>query len=433
MTQPDLSVVIPSYQHAEMLDLTLGALARQSHSAFEVLVMDDDSTDGTAEVCARHAEVLDLHLHVSKAEMKSPSRARDEGARLARGSVIAFLDCGIVVPSGYVAAHLRFHRDRTGQVGVGMCHGHSPETEQGSEWADLLGVLSVDDSGSAITSRPGMADVRYELPDLTGLRMPWVWAWSGNISMPKDAYLVSGGFDTSRSYGYEDSDLAYRMHLRGNAFTFVEDGWGIHYPHPRKPAEELEAASFAGWWKTYTSYRSLALEIERFSKRNETPGESELRHLNCMERLHTYLGELGEACAKRGPLPERALPAADERSLLIGGSVGNAEAFTYTTLLSSRVESTGDLWPCAGVIVPLPDDSLDVVVVSEVWKWLSAPQGADRVDMFDMMIADLRRVATRAVFLDAPDGVSPAGTWSVSLAMLHQACSRAGLSYEVVR
>ncbi|MBV7245824.1 glycosyltransferase family 2 protein [Streptomyces sp. MW-W600-10] len=430
MPTPDLTVVIPSYQHADMLALTLGTLAEQTHKNFRVLVMDDDSTDNTSEVCASYASRLDLVLHVSRADPKSPSRARDEGARLAESPLVAFLDCGILVPSGYVAAHIAFHAAAPGCVGVGMCHGHTPEVDQGDDWSSALAVLSVDDALGPIEKDPSMADVRWEFPALRDLRMPWVWGWSGNISMEMSSYTAAGGFDTSRTYGYEDSDLAYRLHLRGNGFDFVEGGWGVHYPHPRRPADELEAANFAGWWKTYTTHRSLALEIERYSNRNEGPGDKEILHLERIEELYQYLNTLGDGCAALPPVPRAALPRDGEKSLLIGGKVGTV-GFDGVTLVSETAAATPEYWSCAGVIIPLPDGALDVVVVSDVWRWLAHPAGGPQTGLLEMMIAEIYRVSNRAIFIDSPGDMPFPGRQPVSKRQLEQLCSAAGLAYTI--
>ncbi|UNO39351.1 glycosyltransferase family A protein [Streptomyces sp. MST-110588] len=432
MPAPDLTVVIPSYQHAGMLDLTLGTLAGQSHRNFKVLVMDDDSQDGTDQVCSRYRDLLDLELHVSTAEPKSPSRARDEGSRLATSPVIAFLDCGILVPSGYVAAHLAFHRAGAGRIGVGMCHGHSPGTEQGDDWARLLARLSVDESTGAIEENREMADVRWRLPALTDLRMPWVWGWSGNLSLERSAYMEAGGFDASRTYGYEDSDLAYRLHIAGKSFHFVQDGWGIHYPHPRKPAEELAAADFAGWWKSYTAHRSLALEVERYSNRNETPGDPVLLHLHRMEELLPYLNALGDGCARLPDVPREAAAGDAPSSLLIGGKVTDAGRFGQVTLFSEAAVSTDSLWSCAGIIIPLPEDSLDLVVVGDVWRWLAHPAAGPRVGLLDMLVSEVRRVARRAVFVHSAGPMPFPGRARVSPEELRRVCAEHGLPYTLI-
>jgi glycosyltransferase involved in cell wall biosynthesis len=51
-TRPRMSIVIPHYNHADLLPEALDAIARQSMSPFEVVVVDDGSTDGSAVLLA---------------------------------------------------------------------------------------------------------------------------------------------------------------------------------------------------------------------------------------------------------------------------------------------------------------------------------------------------------------------------------------------
>ena len=55
---PDVSVVVPTYQRATLLGASLESLLAQDGVAFEVVVVDDGSTDGTAELLATCADAL---------------------------------------------------------------------------------------------------------------------------------------------------------------------------------------------------------------------------------------------------------------------------------------------------------------------------------------------------------------------------------------
>src|SRR4051794_27416912 len=106
---PRLSVVIPSYDRREALGRCLEALGRQTAdpSAFEVVVVLDGSTDGSAEMLAglrpRHA------LRVERKANGGVASARNRGLELAAAPVVLFLDDDIVATPGLVEAHLRAH------------------------------------------------------------------------------------------------------------------------------------------------------------------------------------------------------------------------------------------------------------------------------------------------------------------------------------
>src|SRR5579871_3087260 len=89
-----LSVVIPTYNRKESLRRTLDGLARQTYpfSEFEVVVVSDGSTDGTAEMLAQYMQTAPYALCAITQANGGPSRARNRGIREARYDVIVFLD-----------------------------------------------------------------------------------------------------------------------------------------------------------------------------------------------------------------------------------------------------------------------------------------------------------------------------------------------------
>jgi glycosyltransferase involved in cell wall biosynthesis len=87
---PPVSVVIPTYNRAPLLARSLRSVLGQSYGEFEVIVVDDGSTDGTAGVVAGFD---DPRLrYVALARNAGAAAARNVGIRLARGKFLAFQD-----------------------------------------------------------------------------------------------------------------------------------------------------------------------------------------------------------------------------------------------------------------------------------------------------------------------------------------------------
>ena len=82
------SVVIPTYNRAALLGRTLDSLWRQSCTDFEVIVVDDGSTDGTLD----YLTTLGGRVQVVTQPNQGPGAARNLGAENARGEYLAFLD-----------------------------------------------------------------------------------------------------------------------------------------------------------------------------------------------------------------------------------------------------------------------------------------------------------------------------------------------------
>jgi glycosyltransferase involved in cell wall biosynthesis len=83
-----VSVIIPTYNRADTVAASVESALNQSYPDIEVIVVDDGSTDGTAEALAGHRG----RITVIHQENAGPSAARNRGAAAAKGEIIAFLD-----------------------------------------------------------------------------------------------------------------------------------------------------------------------------------------------------------------------------------------------------------------------------------------------------------------------------------------------------
>jgi glycosyltransferase involved in cell wall biosynthesis len=87
---PRVSVVVPTYNEATYVDRLLEALARQNFNDFEVIVSDAESKDGIDKVAQDFDKKLELRLVESPPQ--GPGAGRNEGAKVARGEWLLFLD-----------------------------------------------------------------------------------------------------------------------------------------------------------------------------------------------------------------------------------------------------------------------------------------------------------------------------------------------------
>jgi hypothetical protein len=81
-----ITVVVPVHDGERYLAETLASIAAQTVPAGEILVVDDASTDGSAEIATR------LGARVERVEVRDPDRARAMGVELAANELIAFCD-----------------------------------------------------------------------------------------------------------------------------------------------------------------------------------------------------------------------------------------------------------------------------------------------------------------------------------------------------
>lgn len=91
--KPFISVVIPTYQHAQSLPACLDAVLAQSYPNIEVIIVDDGSTDNTAEVVKPY---LDRVRYVHQ-ENAGSNPARNRGRREAKGEYLIFCDADVIM------------------------------------------------------------------------------------------------------------------------------------------------------------------------------------------------------------------------------------------------------------------------------------------------------------------------------------------------
>jgi glycosyltransferase involved in cell wall biosynthesis len=89
-----VSVVIPLFELADYVGEAIDSLLAQTRPIFEIIVVDDGSTDGGAEIAESYGAIV----RVVRQEHKGIGAARNHGARIATGDLITFLDADDVVP-----------------------------------------------------------------------------------------------------------------------------------------------------------------------------------------------------------------------------------------------------------------------------------------------------------------------------------------------
>lgn len=233
----DLSVVVPTYNQAELLRHCLGSLVNQTlhPDMYEVLVVDDGSTDETGQVLEEfRGRITPLRLPANRGR----SAARNAGIAAARGWLIVFVDSDIVVRQDFLHRHLSMHR-REGR-----------------------GVLS---RGPVVLVRSAA--------EASGARIPWIatspaYLDTANAAVDKTDLLRAGGFDESfPGYGWEDFELGMRLKRLGVRRVFSRQAAAFHVqPAPRWEAigellgrEEARARSAVYFFRKFPMFETRLL------------------------------------------------------------------------------------------------------------------------------------------------------------------------------
>lgn len=103
MPDPTISVIIPTYQHAKELPDCLASIFRQSFSDFEVIVVNDGSTDNTPEVLGPYMD----RIRLVNQENRGANAARNRGFEESGGEYLLFCDADIVMKEDMLEVMLK--------------------------------------------------------------------------------------------------------------------------------------------------------------------------------------------------------------------------------------------------------------------------------------------------------------------------------------
>ncbi|QFZ18878.1 glycosyltransferase [Saccharothrix syringae] len=245
------TVIVPTYNREGLLRLTLASLAAQDlhRDRFEVLVVDDGSTDGTANAVREFDDRVDLRYFHQPDEGFRVARARNVGIRHARNEICVFVDSGVLLHSTSLSAHVTAHEATPEPLAL---NGYVYCFNLGNEDARLIRkAVDTDDVDSTIESmaRTGAwPDVREPFytrysDDFGHLPAPWLMYWTCHASARTEQVRAVGMFDEAfRQWGGEDLDLAYRLHRDGARFGVDRAARSLHYPHDKDHGDNSRSA-----------------------------------------------------------------------------------------------------------------------------------------------------------------------------------------------
>jgi glycosyltransferase involved in cell wall biosynthesis len=205
---PELSVVIATHNRRDLLQRCLASLAEQTAdpASFEVIVADDGSEDGTAEMA--EAFKAPYPLRVLRLAKGGHAAAQNAALQAARGEACLLLDDDVVASPELVEGHIEGHRKNPRAIGIGAL------TQQ---------PVAVEDWYAHAYAR-GWAEHYDELADREAR---WSDCYGANLSFPREAIREIGGVSTDIPSA-KDFDLALRLRRGGCTPVFLPRAHGVH-------------------------------------------------------------------------------------------------------------------------------------------------------------------------------------------------------------
>lgn len=223
------TVIVPVYNGARVIDRCLDALAQQtiSPTEFEVIIVDDGSTDGTA---ARVAEWAGRHSCVDvsllRQQQAGPASARNRGALAARGPILLFTDADCRPIPGWMATLLAAF--------------DVPDPPAG-----LMGAYRIDQT--ALASRFAQIEFEDRYARMSrGQYIDLIATYSA--AFRRDLFLAEGGFNPSYPNN-EDVEFSYRLSEQGYQMRFVPEAQ-VYHLHADTWRRYALLKTGRGYWRT---------------------------------------------------------------------------------------------------------------------------------------------------------------------------------------
>ena len=237
---PRVTVVVPTLNRRDTLERVLPSLAAQTirPGAFEILLCDSGSDDGTSDLVERLALP---NLRVVRSDGCSRAGARNLGIRCAAAPLVLFNDADIIAGPELVERHVEAHARRPASAIVGC-------------------EVRVDSLDEYEAVRAGRRPQRTLHPAWKH-RLSWYFFLTGNASAARDALVGAGMFDERfTTYGHEDLDLGYRLQQTGLRIRYEATAVSYHW-HPETLESRLEkmASSGRATIRLYRKYRDARI------------------------------------------------------------------------------------------------------------------------------------------------------------------------------
>ena len=212
-----VSVVIPTYNRLPILKKCLLSLENQSIKSpsfeYEVIVVDDGSTDGTSEWLHKNKDLLP-HVILIEQKHGGPAIGRNKGVNKSKGEVIVFIDSDLVVESNFLSNHIKSLSNYWNKYNNKFCF----------TYGTVINTVNFNNPTSE----------RYKLKDIS-----WAYFATGNVAIDKNILLKSGLFDPDFClYGWEDLELGERLRKMGVILLKCPKAVGYHW-HPAFTLDQI--------------------------------------------------------------------------------------------------------------------------------------------------------------------------------------------------
>lgn len=202
-----ISLIIPVYNRPQETEELLQSLVEQTDRDFEVLIIEDGSTEKSEEIAGSYADRLAIsYFYIPNG---GPGPARNFGAKKAKGEYLIVLDSDCILPAGYICA-VREELARSGADAFGgpdRASGHFTDTQK-----------AINYSMTSFLTTGGIRGGKKKIDKF--------YPRSFNMGIRRQVYEDLGGFSRMR-FG-EDIDFSIRLYRAGYKVCLFPSAWVFH-------------------------------------------------------------------------------------------------------------------------------------------------------------------------------------------------------------
>ena len=232
---PLVSVIIPNYNGKQFIESCLRTVLATDYPRLEIIVVDDGSTDGSAELVEERFG-QDNRVRLIRQDSKGAAAAKNTGAKVATGDIFCFLDYDTEVEPSWLKNLIvvLMSDEMVGAVQSLLLDLRA----RNRDMIQVAGVKIIPYLGLAVPLMQGsnIHEVKLGQIEICGL--------SAALAVKKHVFFEVGGFDERLARYTEDLDFSWRIWLRGYKILLVPRSIVYHWT---KPPEMRASAGFSSY------------------------------------------------------------------------------------------------------------------------------------------------------------------------------------------
>lgn len=241
---PAVSVILPVYNAEKYLPATLDCLLAQTFSDFEIVAVNDESTDGSLRILKDY-EAKDDRIRIISQPNGGQSGARNTGLKNARGEFIAFCDNDDLMHPKAFESLVRVQRETNADL---VCHGYKRIACDA-----VLGDISVSDKIGTVHTTSSFKAIQHKKINI----MPWSKLYRR---------FLFDGVEFPRVKLGEDFYSTFKTFSRAKKTAYVDNRFYFHRQYPAQTSGSISAQKISDIFKV-AKMLSDELEFPRKSDR----------------------------------------------------------------------------------------------------------------------------------------------------------------------